>query len=67
MCVLMGGLMPKGMVTMSTKEIDRGELIRRVREKRLTQAKAAALLGLSPAASEGTTSTSITGHQGPTR
>jgi transposase len=31
---------------MSTKEIDRGELIRRVREKRLTQAKAAALLGL---------------------
>jgi transposase len=32
---------------MSTKEIDRGELIRRVREKRLTQAKAAALLGLS--------------------
>jgi len=43
----MGGLMPKGIVTMSTKEIDRGELIRRVREKRLTQAKAAALIGLS--------------------
>jgi transposase len=39
--------MPKGIVTMSTKEIDRGELIRRVREKRLTQAKAAALIGLS--------------------
>ena len=38
----MGGLMPKGIVTMSTKEIDRGELIRRVREKRLTQAKAVA-------------------------
>jgi transposase len=32
---------------MSTKEIDRGELIRRVREKRLTQAKAAALIGIS--------------------
>jgi len=32
---------------MSTKEIDRGELIRRVREKRLTQAKAAALIRLS--------------------
>jgi transposase len=43
----MGGLMPKGFVTMSTKEIDRGELIRRVREKRLTQPKAAAMLGLS--------------------
>ena len=39
--------MPKEFVTMSTKEIDRGELIRRVREKRLTQAKAAALMGLS--------------------
>jgi transposase len=39
--------MPKEFVAMSTKEIDRGELIRRVREKRLTQAKAAALLGLS--------------------
>jgi transposase len=39
--------MPKGLLTMSTKEVDRGELIRRVREKRLTQAKAAALLGLS--------------------
>jgi transposase len=39
--------MPKETVTMSTKEIDRGELIRRVREKRLTQAKAAALMGLS--------------------
>jgi len=39
--------MPKGIVTISTKEIDRGELIRRVREKRLTQAKEAALTGLS--------------------
>jgi hypothetical protein len=29
--------MPKEIVTMSTKEIARGELIRRVREKRLTQ------------------------------
>ena len=32
---------------MSAREIDRGELIRRVREKQLTQAKAAALMGLS--------------------
>lgn len=32
---------------MSTREIDRGELIRGVREKRLTQPKAAALMGLS--------------------
>ena len=32
---------------MSPREIDRGELIRRVREKRLTQAKAARLMGLS--------------------
>jgi transposase len=39
--------MPKGLVTMSAREIDRGELIRRVREKRLTQPKAAALMGLS--------------------
>jgi transposase len=39
--------MPKGLVTMSAKEIDRGDLIRRVREKRLTQPKAAALMGLS--------------------
>jgi transposase len=39
--------MPKEFVTMSTREIDRGELIRRVREKRLTQPKAAAMLGLS--------------------
>jgi hypothetical protein len=39
--------MPKGLVTMSAKEIDRGELIRQVREKRLTQPKAAALMGLS--------------------
>jgi transposase len=39
--------MPKGLVTMSASEIDRGELIRRVHEKRLTQAKAAALMGLS--------------------
>ena len=43
--------MPKGILTMSTKEIDRGELIRRVRETRLTQAKAAALIGLSVRAS----------------
>ena len=39
--------MPKDLVTMSAKEIDRGELIRRVRERRLTQPKAAALMGLS--------------------
>jgi hypothetical protein len=39
--------MPKGLVTMSAREIDRGDLIRRVREKRLTQVKAAALIGLS--------------------
>jgi transposase len=44
---LIGALMPKGFVTMSTREIDRGELIRRVRERRLTQPKAAALMGLS--------------------
>jgi hypothetical protein len=50
--MLMGGLMPKGFVTMSTNEIDRGELIRRVREKRLTQPKAAALLGLERTAGE---------------
>ena len=43
----MGGLMPKGFVTMSNREIDRGEMIRRVLEKRLTQSKAASLLGLS--------------------
>jgi hypothetical protein len=39
--------MAKGLMTMSAREIDRGELIRRVREKRLTQPKAAALMGLS--------------------
>lgn len=39
--------MPKGLTTMSAREIDRGELIRRVREKRLTQHKAAVLMGLS--------------------
>jgi transposase len=39
--------MPKGLTTMSAREIDRGELIRRVREKRLTQPRAAALMGLS--------------------
>jgi hypothetical protein len=44
---LVGGLMPKGLVTMSASEIDRGDLIRRVREKRLTQPNAAALMGLS--------------------
>src|SRR3954451_10390453 len=39
--------MPKGLVTMSAKEIDRAELIRRVHTKELKQAKAAALMGLS--------------------
>jgi len=39
--------MPKEFVTMSTREIERSELIRRVLEKRLTQMKAAAQLGLS--------------------
>jgi len=39
--------MPKETVTMSTNEIDRGELIRRVREKRLTQANAASQMNLS--------------------
>ena len=39
--------MPKGLVTMSSREIDRGELIRRVRAKEIKQAKAAALMGLS--------------------
>jgi hypothetical protein len=39
--------MQKVNVTMSTKEIDRGELIRRAREKRLTQAKAASLMNIS--------------------
>ena len=39
--------MPKELVTMSASEIDRGDLIRRVLEKRLTQAKAAEALGLT--------------------
>jgi transposase len=39
--------MPKGLVTMSAKEIDRAELIRRVHTKELKQAKAAALMGVS--------------------
>jgi transposase len=39
--------MPKVTVTMSTKEINRGELIRRVRERRLTQVKAASLMNIS--------------------
>jgi transposase len=39
--------MAKGLVTMSADEIDRGDLIRRVLEKRLAQAKAAEALGLS--------------------
>jgi len=39
--------MPKEFVTMSTREIERSELIRRVLEKRLTQTKAATQLGLS--------------------
>jgi hypothetical protein len=38
--------MVKGLVTMSADEIDRGDLIRRVLEKRLTQTKAAEALGL---------------------
>ena len=39
--------MAKELVTMSAKEIDRGELIRRVLEKRLRQAQAAQLLGVN--------------------
>jgi hypothetical protein len=39
--------MPKGLVTMSSREIDRGELIRRVRAKELKQGKAAELMGIS--------------------
>jgi Helix-turn-helix domain len=39
--------MAKELVTMSAKEIDRAEMVRRVLEKRLTQAKAAGLLGMS--------------------
>jgi hypothetical protein len=36
------------LVSMSRKEIDRLEVIRRVVERRLTQVKAAQLLGLGP-------------------
>ena len=39
--------MAKELVTMSAKEIDRAELVRKVLEKRLTQAKAALLMGVS--------------------
>ncbi len=39
--------MAKELVTMSTKEIDRADVMRRVLEKRLTQVKAGKLLGLS--------------------
>jgi transposase len=39
--------MAKELVTMSAKEIDRGDLIRRVLEKRLKQAQAAELLGVT--------------------
>ena len=35
------------MLTMSTKELDRAELMRRVHERRLTQSKAAEILGLT--------------------
>ena len=35
------------LVTMSTRELDRLEVMRRVQEKRLTRVKAGALLGLS--------------------
>jgi predicted DNA-binding protein (UPF0251 family) len=35
------------LVTMSTRELDRLEIIRRVQERGLTQAKAGQLLGLS--------------------
>jgi hypothetical protein len=39
--------MAKELVTMSADEIDRGDLIRRVLEKRLKQAQAAEILGIS--------------------
>lgn len=39
--------MAKGFLRMSAKEIDRADTVRRVLEKRLTQAKAASLMGLS--------------------
>jgi len=39
--------MAKELVTMSHKEIDRLEAVRRVLEKRLSQVKAAGLIGLS--------------------
>lgn len=39
--------MAKELVTMSAKEIDRGDLIRRALEKRLKQAQAAQLMGVS--------------------
>jgi transposase len=37
----------KELVTMSAQEIDRGDLIRRILEKRLTQVKAAEILGIN--------------------
>src|SRR5262245_20265023 len=39
--------MPKGLVTMSVKEADRLDVVRRVLERRLKQRKAAELLGVS--------------------
>ncbi len=39
--------MAKELVTMSAKEIDRAEVIRKVLEKRLKQSKAAQLMGIS--------------------
>jgi hypothetical protein len=39
--------MAKGFLTMSAKEIDRADTVRRVLEKRLTQAGAAGLMGIS--------------------
>jgi transposase len=39
--------MPNGLVTMSAKEMDRSEVVRRVLERRLTQTKAARLMGVS--------------------
>jgi transposase len=39
--------MPNGLVTMSAKEMDRSEVVRRVLERRLTQTKAAGLMGVS--------------------
>src|SRR5438128_6786334 len=41
------GRMAQELVSMSTKELDRVDLVRRVIERRLTQVKAAELMGLS--------------------